>query len=159
MHSAINVQCPFAAYRYTRGQQPAAVRESMCAYRRRGLQVSAGAAPYTQHNIPQRIHHTSFDVFFTFTHTHTLVYTSAQNTENNSLTRSLGCAYRFKLVAIKLTTPTKEHLEQHYEDLSTKPFFPGLIQCMIAFIYTAWFRPGDELEENTKRAAVGMLNI
>jgi nucleoside-diphosphate kinase len=35
----------------------------------------------------------------------------------------------FKLAAIKLTTPSKEHLEKHYEDLSSKPFFPGLIAC------------------------------
>jgi nucleoside diphosphate kinase len=35
----------------------------------------------------------------------------------------------FKLAAIKLITPSKEHLEKHYEDLSDKPFFPGLIAC------------------------------
>jgi nucleoside-diphosphate kinase len=35
----------------------------------------------------------------------------------------------FKLVAIKLITPSKEHLEKHYADLSDKPFFPGLIAC------------------------------
>ncbi|KAI9695066.1 MAG: nucleoside diphosphate kinase [Bogoriella megaspora] len=36
----------------------------------------------------------------------------------------------FKLVAIKLVTPSKEHLEKHYEDLSDKPFFKGLITYM-----------------------------
>ncbi|TVY24235.1 Nucleoside diphosphate kinase [Lachnellula hyalina] len=36
----------------------------------------------------------------------------------------------YKLAAIKLMTASKEHLEQHYEDLSTKPFFPGLIKYM-----------------------------
>ncbi|KAJ4293471.1 nucleoside diphosphate kinase Ndk1 [Kalmusia sp. IMI 367209] len=36
----------------------------------------------------------------------------------------------FKLAAIKLVTPTKEHLEKHYADLSDKPFFPGLIAYM-----------------------------
>ncbi|KAI6086983.1 nucleoside diphosphate kinase [Hypoxylon rubiginosum] len=36
----------------------------------------------------------------------------------------------FKLVAIKLTTPGKAHLEQHYADLKEKPFFPGLIEYM-----------------------------
>jgi nucleoside-diphosphate kinase len=36
----------------------------------------------------------------------------------------------YKLVAIKLTTPSKSHLEKHYEDLSDKPFFPGLITYM-----------------------------
>lgn len=35
----------------------------------------------------------------------------------------------FKLAAIKLVTPSKEHLEKHYEDLAGKPFFPGLIAC------------------------------
>ena len=33
----------------------------------------------------------------------------------------------FKLVAMKLTKPTKEHMETHYSDLSSKKFFPGLI--------------------------------
>jgi nucleoside diphosphate kinase len=36
----------------------------------------------------------------------------------------------FKLAAIKLVTPSKEHLEKHYADLSEKPFFPGLIAYM-----------------------------
>merc|ERR1712036_76829 len=36
----------------------------------------------------------------------------------------------FKLVAIKLVTPGKEHLEKHYEDLSSKPFFAGLVSYM-----------------------------
>merc|ERR1719383_1281329 len=37
----------------------------------------------------------------------------------------------FKLVAMKLVTPTKEHLEKHYEDLKDKKFFPGLIEYMM----------------------------
>ena len=37
----------------------------------------------------------------------------------------------FKLVALKLMTPTKELLESHYEDLKSKPFFPGLIKYMM----------------------------
>ncbi|KAK1760991.1 nucleoside diphosphate kinase [Echria macrotheca] len=36
----------------------------------------------------------------------------------------------FKLVAIKLVTPGKEHLEKHYEDLKDKPFFAGLVNYM-----------------------------
>jgi len=36
----------------------------------------------------------------------------------------------FKLVAIKLTIASKEHLEKHYADLSAKPFFPGLVKYM-----------------------------
>jgi nucleoside-diphosphate kinase len=31
----------------------------------------------------------------------------------------------YKLVALKLTQPGKAHLEKHYADLSTKPFFSG----------------------------------
>ncbi|KAH9909648.1 nucleoside diphosphate kinase [Xylariomycetidae sp. FL2044] len=36
----------------------------------------------------------------------------------------------YKLVAIKLTTPGKAHLEQHYADLKDKPFFAGLVEYM-----------------------------
>jgi len=36
----------------------------------------------------------------------------------------------YKLAAIKLVTPGKEHLKQHYADLATKPFFPSLISYM-----------------------------
>merc|ERR1712232_584311 len=36
----------------------------------------------------------------------------------------------YKLVAMKLTAPGKEHLEKHYEDLKDKKFFPGLIEYM-----------------------------
>ena len=43
----------------------------------------------------------------------------------------------FKLVAIKLTSPGKEHLEKHYADLSDKPFFPGLVACTTASAHTS----------------------
>jgi nucleoside-diphosphate kinase len=33
----------------------------------------------------------------------------------------------FKLVALKMAQPGKEHFEQHYSDLSSKPFFAGLV--------------------------------
>ena len=33
----------------------------------------------------------------------------------------------FKLVAMKLSAPGKEHFEKHYSDLSSKPFFGGLV--------------------------------
>lgn len=36
----------------------------------------------------------------------------------------------FKLVAMKFLQPNKELLNKHYEDLSNKPFFPGLIKYM-----------------------------
>lgn len=34
----------------------------------------------------------------------------------------------FKMIALKLYTPTRELLESHYEDLASKPFFPSLIE-------------------------------
>mmetsp|Transcript_23197 Transcript_23197/g.32664 ORF Transcript_23197/g.32664 Transcript_23197/m.32664 type:complete len:150 (-) Transcript_23197:78-527(-) len=36
----------------------------------------------------------------------------------------------YKLVAMKLTSPSKEHMETHYADLSSKGFFAGLISYM-----------------------------
>ena len=44
---------------------------------------------------------------------------------------SVDRGIRYKLAAIKLVTPSKEHLEKHYEDLSEKPFFKGLVNCML----------------------------
>lgn len=35
----------------------------------------------------------------------------------------------YKLVAAKLVSPSKEHLQTHYEDLKDKPFFAGLVTC------------------------------
>ncbi len=40
----------------------------------------------------------------------------------------------YKLAAIKLVTPSKEHLEKHYEDLSDKPFFKGLVTCKLVHL-------------------------
>ena len=37
----------------------------------------------------------------------------------------------YKLVASKLVSPGKEHLEKHYEDLKDKPFFAGLVTCKL----------------------------
>jgi len=36
----------------------------------------------------------------------------------------------YKLAAIKLVTPSQEHLETHYADLKEKPFFKGLVTYM-----------------------------
>jgi nucleoside-diphosphate kinase len=33
----------------------------------------------------------------------------------------------FKLVGMKMCAPGKEHFEKHYSDLSSKPFFGGLV--------------------------------
>lgn len=38
----------------------------------------------------------------------------------------------YYLRALKLINPTKELLEQHYADLSARPFFPALIQYMLS---------------------------
>jgi len=34
----------------------------------------------------------------------------------------------YKLVALKMVQPTEDFAKQHYSDLSTKPFFPGLVK-------------------------------
>ncbi len=46
----------------------------------------------------------------------------------------------FKLVAMKMVTPSKAHLEQHYCDLSSLPFFPKLIKYMLSgpVVATVW---------------------
>lgn len=36
----------------------------------------------------------------------------------------------YKLVALKQVHATKEHLEVHYQDLKSKPFFPKLVEYM-----------------------------
>ena len=49
----------------------------------------------------------------------------------------------FKLVALKLVSPGKEHLEKHYADLATKKFFPGLIEYMNSGPVVAMVWEGD----------------
>lgn len=39
----------------------------------------------------------------------------------------------FKLAALKLHQASRELLETHYEDLSSKSFFGGLIDYMVSF--------------------------
>jgi len=34
----------------------------------------------------------------------------------------------YKLVGIKVLVPSKQHAEKHYSDLSSRPFFPGLVK-------------------------------
>jgi hypothetical protein len=36
---------------------------------------------------------------------------------------------------MKLVSPSKEHLEKHYEDLADKPFFKGLVTCEIHLVF------------------------
>ncbi|KAI8892204.1 nucleoside diphosphate kinase [Globomyces pollinis-pini] len=38
----------------------------------------------------------------------------------------------YKLCALQLLHPSKEHLEQHYGDLKSKPFFPKLVAYMLS---------------------------
>lgn len=63
----------------------------------------------------------------------------------------------YKLAAIKLVTASKEHLEKHYEDLSTKPFFPGLIQYMGSGPICAMIWEGRDAVK-TGRALLGATN-
>jgi len=38
----------------------------------------------------------------------------------------------FKLIGLKLQTPTREIAEEHYKDLSSKPFFKDLVDYIIS---------------------------
>ncbi|KAI8060718.1 nucleoside diphosphate kinase [Gongronella butleri] len=38
----------------------------------------------------------------------------------------------YQLAALELIHPTKERLEEHYQDLKSKPFFPALIEYMLS---------------------------
>merc|ERR1712226_226273 len=49
----------------------------------------------------------------------------------------------FKLVAMKLCSPGKEHMEKHYADLATKKFFPGLVEYMCSGPVCAMVWEGD----------------
>eukprot|EP00999_Lentomonas_sp_LEN2_P000547 NODE_1548_length_817_cov_76.923188_g1500_i0.p1 GENE.NODE_1548_length_817_cov_76.923188_g1500_i0~~NODE_1548_length_817_cov_76.923188_g1500_i0.p1 ORF type:complete len:256 (-),score=63.45 NODE_1548_length_817_cov_76.923188_g1500_i0:50-727(-) len=47
----------------------------------------------------------------------------------------------FKLVAMKMMTPSKQHAAKHYDDLKSKPFFPGLVDymsCGVPVIAMVW---------------------
>ncbi|KAG0123975.1 nucleoside diphosphate kinase [Tuber indicum] len=63
----------------------------------------------------------------------------------------------YKLAAIKLVTPSKEHLEQHYADLSNKPFFPGLINYMLSGPICAMVWEGRDAVK-TGRVLLGATN-
>ncbi|PLB51894.1 nucleoside diphosphate kinase [Aspergillus steynii IBT 23096] len=63
----------------------------------------------------------------------------------------------FKLVALKLCSPSKEHLEKHYADLSSKPFFPGLVSYMLSGPIVAMVWEGREVVK-TGRTILGATN-
>lgn len=51
----------------------------------------------------------------------------------------------YKLVALKLARPSREHLELHYADLAGKPFFAGLINYMASGPVTAMVWEGSNV--------------
>ncbi|EFR01226.1 nucleoside diphosphate kinase A [Nannizzia gypsea CBS 118893] len=63
----------------------------------------------------------------------------------------------FKLVAMKLVTPSKEHLETHYSDLSSKPFFKGLVTYMLSGPICAMVWEGRDAVK-TGRVLLGATN-
>jgi nucleoside-diphosphate kinase len=63
----------------------------------------------------------------------------------------------YKLVALKMTSPSKEHLETHYEDLKSKKFFPDLISYMLLGPVIAMVWQGKSVVA-TGRKIVGATN-
>ncbi|EEP79032.1 nucleoside diphosphate kinase 1 [Uncinocarpus reesii 1704] len=63
----------------------------------------------------------------------------------------------YKLVAIKLVSPSKEHLEQHYADLAGKPFFKGLVTYMLSGPICAMVWEGRDVVK-TGRTILGATN-
>jgi len=59
----------------------------------------------------------------------------------------------YKLVALKMLSPSQDHFEKHYADLSGKKFFPSLIQYMLTgpVVATVW--------EGTQAVKVGRLIV
>ncbi|BCS27595.1 nucleoside-diphosphate kinase [Aspergillus puulaauensis] len=63
----------------------------------------------------------------------------------------------FKLAALKLTSPSRTLLEQHYADLKEKPFFPGLVTYMLSGPVVAMVWEGKEVVK-TGRTILGATN-
>ncbi|KAH6652132.1 nucleoside diphosphate kinase [Truncatella angustata] len=63
----------------------------------------------------------------------------------------------YKLVALKLVSPSKDHLETHYADLKEKPFFPGLVQYMLSGPICAMVWEGRDAVK-TGRTLLGATN-
>ncbi|KAK9375980.1 nucleoside diphosphate kinase [Lipomyces chichibuensis] len=63
----------------------------------------------------------------------------------------------YKLVGIKLTQPTKPLLEDHYADLTAKPFFPGLLNYMLSGPVCAMVWEGKDVVK-TGRVLLGATN-
>ncbi|KAK9385445.1 nucleoside diphosphate kinase [Lipomyces mesembrius] len=63
----------------------------------------------------------------------------------------------YKLVGIKLAQPTKTLLEEHYADLTAKPFFPGLLKYMLSGPVCAMVWEGKDVVK-TGRVLLGATN-
>ncbi len=63
----------------------------------------------------------------------------------------------YKLIALKMVTPSKELLENHYSDLKEKKFFPSLIQYMLMGPVVAMVWQGMSVV-STGRKIVGATN-
>ncbi|KAL4886277.1 nucleoside diphosphate kinase [Aspergillus karnatakaensis] len=63
----------------------------------------------------------------------------------------------FKLAAMKLTSPPRSQLEQHYADLKEKPFFPGLVSYMLSGPIVAMVWEGRDAVK-TGRTILGATN-
>ena len=63
----------------------------------------------------------------------------------------------FKLLAMKLYSPSKQLLEEHYKDLKEKPFFPKLVEHMMMGPVVCMIRQGREVVK-TGRKMLGATN-
>ncbi|KAI9011298.1 nucleoside diphosphate kinase [Gaertneriomyces semiglobifer] len=63
----------------------------------------------------------------------------------------------YKLLALKALQPSREHLEQHYGDLKTKPFFPKLVDYMLSGPVVGMVWAGKEVVK-TGRVMLGATN-
>lgn len=63
----------------------------------------------------------------------------------------------YQLVAAQMIMPTKELLSQHYADLSSKPFFPSLIEFMSSGPVFAMVWQGKDIVK-TGRKILGETN-
>ena len=63
----------------------------------------------------------------------------------------------YQLVAMKLVQAGEDHLEKHYKDLKSKPFFPGLIKYMASGPVVAMVWQGKDVVKQG-RALLGATN-
>jgi len=63
----------------------------------------------------------------------------------------------FTLKALKMFVPTKELAEEHYKDLSAKPFFPKLVDYIISGPVIAMVWEGDGVVKSARKL-IGATN-